>query len=337
MIAKLIKGKGFRGAVEYDLQPGKSVMLETNMAGSTPRALASEFGAVRAMRPRLSKVVCHVSLSIHPEERLTDDQWREAAHAWMQGMGFVNNQYIISRHTDAEHPHIHILVNRVTLDGQVVSDAHDYKRQEPIMRGLERQFGLRMVAPSQEVGRASLSKGELEHSLRTGEASARMRLQDAVDTALGHGCQMDMFRDRLALVGVEVRLNTASTGFVSGISFALDGVAFKGSKLGKGYAWNSLQQRGLRHEQDRGRSQQELGNGAWLGREMGRGHQDATDAGFGRGRHAPGQACSFEQTGIPSSQEYVGGDFSFAELAAGHQEREREREIIRSRSQGLSR
>ena len=306
------------------------------MAGSTPRALASEFGAVRAMRPRLSKAVCHVSLSIHPDERLTDDQWREAAHAWMQGMGFVNNQYVISRHTDA-HPHIHILVSRVSLDGQVVSDAHDYKRQEPIMRSLERQFGLRMVAPSQEVVRASLSKGELEHSLRTGEASARMRLQNAVDTALGQGCSLDTFRDRLALVGVEVRLNTASTGFVSGISFALAGVAFKGSKLGKGYTWNSLQQRGLRHEQDRGRSQQELGNGAWLGREMGRSHQDATDAGIGRGRHAPGQACSFEQAGIPSGQEYVGGDLSFAELAAGHQEREREREIVRSRSQGLSR
>jgi len=337
VIAKLIKGKGFRGAVEYDLQPGKSVLLETNMAGETPRALASEFGAVRVMRPRLAKVVCHTSLSIHPDERLTDDQWREAAHAWMQGMGFVNNQYIISRHTDAKHPHIHILVNRIMLDGQVVSDSHDYKRQETIVRGLERQFGLRMVPPSQEVGRTAPKKGELEHSLRTGEASARMRLQNAVDTALGRGCPLDAFRDRLALVGVKVRLNTASTGFVSGISFALDGVAFKGSKLGKSYTWNSLQQRGLRHEQDRGRSQQELGNGAWLGREMGRSHQDAADAGFGRGRHAPGQACSFEQTGIPSGQEYVGGDFALAELAAGHKEREREREIIRQRGQDLSR
>jgi hypothetical protein len=337
VIAKLIKGKGFRGAVEYDLQPDKSVLLETNMAGETPRALASEFGAVRALRPRLAKAVCHASLSIHPDERLTDDQWREAAHAWMQGMGFVNNQYIISRHTDAAHPHIHILVNRITLDGQVVSDAHDYKRQEPIMRGLERQFGLRMVPPSQEVGRASLTKGELEHSLRTGEASARIRLQNAVDTALARGCLLEIFCDRLTLVGVEVRLNMASTGFISGISFALDGVAFKGSKLGKSYTWNSLQQRGLRHEQDRGRSQQELGNGAWLGREMGRNHQDAADAGFGRGRHASGTVGPFEQAGALSSQEQCGNDRSFAEFAEGDKEREREREVIRQRGQDLSR
>ena len=42
MIAKLIKGKGFRGALEYDLKQGKGVLLETNMAGQTPKELASQ-------------------------------------------------------------------------------------------------------------------------------------------------------------------------------------------------------------------------------------------------------------------------------------------------------
>jgi len=326
MIGKIIKGSGFRGAVEYDLQPGKSVLLETNMAGSTPRSFAAEFRAVRAMRPGLGRAVGHVSISVHPDERLTDDQWRETAHAWMQGMGFVNNQYIISRHTDAAHPHIHILVNRITLDGQVVSDAHDYKRQEPIMRSLERQFGLRMVTPSQEAGRKSPTKGELEHSLRTGETSSRMRLQNAVDTALDRGCSLDVFQDRLALVGVEVRLNTASTGFISGISFSLDGVAFKGSKLGKSYTWNTLQQRGLRHEQDRRRSEEELGDG------IGRGW-----SGSGGSCDAPGSARPAEQTGVFASQEYCRGDFTFGEPRENNKERHREREVRLPRSQGISR
>ncbi|MHC1710811.1 MAG: relaxase/mobilization nuclease domain-containing protein [Solidesulfovibrio sp.] len=328
MIGKIIKGSGFRGAVEYDLQPGKSVLLETNMAGSTPRSFAAEFGVVRAMRPGLGIAVGHVSISIHPDERLTDDQWREAAHTWMQGMGFVNNQYIISRHTDAAHPHIHILVNRITLDGQVVSDAHDFKRQEPIMRRLEQHFGLRMVPPSQEVGRTSPTKGELEHSLRTGEASSRMRLQNAVDTALDRGCSLEVFRDRLALVGVEVRLNTASTGFISGISFSLDGVAFKGSKLGKNYTWNALQQRGLRHEQDRRRSEEELGLGDGIGRGW---------SGIGGSRDASGSPFLAEQAGIFEGQEYGRSDFTFGEPRENNKECHREREVSRSRSQGLSR
>ncbi len=36
MIAKAKTGRGFRGAVEYDLQEGKSVLLDTNLAGHAP-------------------------------------------------------------------------------------------------------------------------------------------------------------------------------------------------------------------------------------------------------------------------------------------------------------
>ena len=56
-----------------------------------------------------------------------------------------------------------------------------------------------------------------------------------------------------------MRLNKASTGFVSGISFALGDVTFKGSKLGKGYTWGALQLRGLLHEQDRRIEEHEQG------------------------------------------------------------------------------
>jgi len=43
MSAKLIKGKGFRGALEYDLKQGKGVLLETNMAGQTPKENSVSF------------------------------------------------------------------------------------------------------------------------------------------------------------------------------------------------------------------------------------------------------------------------------------------------------
>lgn len=250
MIAKCIKGTGFRGAVAYDLQPHKSLLLETNMAGQTPRELAKEFGAIRVLRPKLSKAVCHVSISLSPEEHLNDEQWRHVAQTWLEEMGFSNSQYIVSRHTDAAHDHIHILANRVTFDGKVVSDAHDYKRQEVIMRRLEKELGLRVLHSSHEGQRTALCKGEVEKALRTGNAPIRTLLQELVDTALMDCPSVSRFCQKLHAWGVEVRLNQATTGRISGISFAKDGVAFKGSKLGKGYTWKGLQERGLRHEQD---------------------------------------------------------------------------------------
>ena len=319
MIAKCIKGKGFRGAAEYDLQPHKSILLESNMAGHTPRALAAEFGAVRALRPRLTKAVCHVSLSLHPDERLTDDQWRKAAHSWLSGMGFVNNQYVISRHTDAAHPHIHILVNRVTMDGKVVSDAHDYKRQEPIMRRLEQDFGLRQVKSSQEVARSAPTKGETEHALRTGEPSVRMRLQTLVDTTLGSGQDFDDFCHGLAAKGVEVRLNKASTGYVSGVSFSLEGIAFKGSKLGKGYTWNALQQRGLYYEQNRGVEKNEF-------------HSERR-----RSSEAGNTPESSEHAGRRKDQELEGVDKAYEGIADRYLSGGSRSRSSRSPSEGLSR
>lgn len=251
MIAKLIKGSGFRGALDYDLRQSKGYLLETNMAGDDPRTLAREFGQVRALRPNLTKAVCHVSIGLPPGETLTDEQWREVAHAYLEGMGYNDSQYVISRHTDAEHQHIHILANRISMTGEVVSDSRDYQRQEAVMRRLERELGLTVVKPSREAMRRAPTKGEIEHALRTGKASTKQRLQQMVDVAVKDKPTLDQFTTRLDTVGVEVIPNVASTGLISGISFRLEGVMMKGSDLGRGYTWGNLQKRGVQYGQGR--------------------------------------------------------------------------------------
>lgn len=36
-------------------------------------------------------------------------------------MGFTDNQFVVTRHSDTEHEHV--LVNRITMGGDVVSDS----------------------------------------------------------------------------------------------------------------------------------------------------------------------------------------------------------------------
>lgn len=328
----MIKGTGFRGALEYDLRQEKGQLLDTNMAGSDPRSLAREFGEVRALRPNLTKAVCHVSLSIAPGERLTDGQWRDVAQKYLESMGFKDSQYVVTKHTDTEHPHIHILANRVTMKGEVVSDSHDYKRQEAIMRRLEREYGLSQVAPSRETARKAMSKGEIEHVLRTGEASARTRLQGLIDNAIKEKQKLRAVINRLAQDGVETKLNQASIGRISGISFSLDGVALKGSDLGKAYSWNSLQKRGLHHEQIRYGAGHEHG----FGQGAGEGAPDSrpgTERGGSVG-NAPESAATARHAEIEKQRRI---DEGFERLARAYQGRELEREAVRERSKGLSR
>ena len=250
MIAKMVKGRGFRGALEYDLKKG--YVIDSNMAGKTPRELAAEFGEIRKLRPNLGKAVLHVSLSAAPGEKLTDEQWREIGQRYLRGMGFTDNQFIITRHTDTEHEHIHILANRITHAGEVVSDGQDYKRQETIMREIERDYGLQRVAPSIEAERKAPTKGEIEQALRTRQPSTRQQLQQLCDAA-AKGCgSFTEYVERLEAVGVEVIPTVQQGGAkLSGIQYRLDGVVMKGSDLGKSYAAAGIQKRGVTYDKDR--------------------------------------------------------------------------------------
>ena len=252
MIAKAVKGKGFRGALQYDLDKEQGRIIDTNMAGENPRELAAEFGEIRKLRPNLGKAVLHVSLSAALGENLTDAQWSEIGKRYLDGMGLEKNQFVITRHTDTEHQHIHILANRIRFDGSVTSDSQDYKRQETLMRDIERDYGLQRVAPSHEAERKAPTKGEIEGSLRTGQPSARQQLQQLADAA-AKGCRsFTAYQERLEAAGVElvpvVQLEGAK---LSGLSYRLDGVTMKGSDLGKSYSPAGLAKRGVTYEQDR--------------------------------------------------------------------------------------
>ena len=202
MIAKAVKGASFKGAVSYDLDPEKGVFLDTNMAGETPAELTAEFEAIRDLRPGLGKAVLHVSLTAAPGDQLSDEQWREIGQQFRAGMGLDHNQYVLTRHTDTDHDHIHIVANRIDLAGQVVSDSHDYQRMHTLMREIERDYGLQEVT-SQPAERHAPTKGELERTLRTGEVSTRHQLQALCDGAAQDCRSLTTYIERLEAVGVE--------------------------------------------------------------------------------------------------------------------------------------
>lgn len=252
MIAKAIKGKGFRGALDYDLGKEQGRLIDTNMEGQTPRALAKEFSEIRKLRPTLGKAVLHVSLSAAPDERLSDATWTDIGQRYLAGMGLTGNQYVITRHEDTEHEHIHLVVNRIGFDGKVVSDSHDYRRQEALMREIERDYQLQPVEASRDVIKRPATRGEIEEGLRTGVASTKQRLQHLCDAAL-RGCgSYTEYAERLEAAGVElVPVTQLGDTKLSGLSYVLDGVMMKGSDLGKGYSPAGLSKRGVSYEQGR--------------------------------------------------------------------------------------
>jgi hypothetical protein len=164
------------------------------------------------------------------------------AQAYLKGMEFSGSQYVVYRHTDRDHDHIHVIASRVRLtDGTAVRDSWQYRRSEVLIRQLEQEFGLQQTHSSWERQERSPTTGEIRRSRRTGEPSKRVELQRAVREALQQCQSLESFIEALALQGVSVRLRRSVSGKIQGISYELDGIAFQGRKLGKDYTWQSIE------------------------------------------------------------------------------------------------
>jgi MobA/VirD2-like, nuclease domain len=235
-------GSGFRGTLDYDLKPSKQAeLLGGPMRAQTARGLAQEFGDWRALNEAVTKPVFHCSLAAAPEDHLTAERWLELAGVFTAAMGYENSPWIAIRHHDRAIDHIHIVASRIDNQGRYVPNHLEKKRSQEICREIEKDFGLRQLRSRSP--RAAPTRNDIAVFERTGLVTVKARLQEHVDLAARDRPTMSQFVERLEAQGVEVRANLAATDRVAGVSFAYDGVAFKGSDLGRGYSWLQLQKR----------------------------------------------------------------------------------------------
>ncbi|MEW2821931.1 relaxase/mobilization nuclease domain-containing protein, partial [Escherichia coli] len=143
---------------------------------------------------------------------------------------------------DTDKEHIHIVANRVGLDGSVWLGQHSAFNTIAACERLEVKHGLTITQSlkGQKSDVSAPTKNEIEQALRTGEKPARIVLQNALQAAMVGKPDLQTFIDRVQAVGIEPRFNVASTGNVAGVSFSVGDVAFKGSQLGKKYSWNTI-------------------------------------------------------------------------------------------------
>ena len=224
MTADQVKGKGFRGALRYNLQKlekGLAIVLDTSFSLVKEQPIMKEIALVKMLRPNLAKYFYHTSINFPPVENLPDDQIKKIASEYLLEMGFIQHQYILFRHFDADHPHVHVLVNRIGYDGSVVSDSKDYYRSEQELRKLEKQYGLTEVISSRQAQERAMTKNELEMMKRTDEPSVKMKLQVLIKGLMKEKLTTEQFISRLENSGINVLFNQASTGFVSGISYGM--------------------------------------------------------------------------------------------------------------------
>ncbi|MEP2670483.1 MAG: relaxase/mobilization nuclease domain-containing protein [Cyclobacteriaceae bacterium] len=258
MTGNQIKGKGFRGALRYNLEKvekGIAEVLDHSFVSVCEKSIMKEIQMVRAQRPNLQKYFYHTSINFPPCEDLASDTMKQIGQDYMVANGFTQHQFIMFRHHDADHPHLHILVNRIGYDGKVLSDSNDFARSEKVMRELEIRYDLTKVNSSSQARERAMTKNELEMMKRTNEPSQKMKVQVLIRCVLQEkqGMATSEFIKALEDKGINSLFNQASTGYVSGISYGYEGIIIKGAKLGNDFKWGSIKN-SINYEQERDRT-----------------------------------------------------------------------------------
>ena len=96
------------------------------------------------------------------------------ANEYLEKMGYGNTQSLIVRHSDRQHPHLHICINRIGNDGKTISDRNEKYRSTKICRELTERYGLTLGKGKKAVNR---------HRLR-GEDKLRYEIFDGIKAAL---------------------------------------------------------------------------------------------------------------------------------------------------------
>ena len=238
MIGKLKKGSSFAGCIRYVTGKDEAKILASDgVLLGTNAEMTQSFELQRQLNLRIKKPVGHIALSFKPEDkpRLTDEFMAKIALEYMQMMGINDTQFIIVRHHNTYNPHCHIVYNRINNEGKLISDAHDYRRNEQVTKALKSKYGLTYGTDKSKTNTRKLRNAE----------RAKYEIHNAVKDALIVVENWHKFKNELAKRGVHLELvyKDKERTKVQGIRFCKDGYSFKGTQISRDYSFGKLNAR----------------------------------------------------------------------------------------------
>ncbi len=122
------------------------MVLETEgVRGHHYKLMAADFEDQRSMRPSLTKAVFHAILSFYPGEKIGDVNLVEIAKEYLEKMGITDTQFSITKHTDRNHPHLHVITNLVNNKGETIKDNWIGLRGKKVAQQLTIKYGLKQA------------------------------------------------------------------------------------------------------------------------------------------------------------------------------------------------
>lgn len=235
MIAKIVKGSNFKGVVSYILDKEKDakILVYDGLFAENKGTITGSFEAQARMNPKVTKPVGHIALAFskQDEHRLTDCAMAGIALEYLKKMGITDTQFLIVRHFDKEHPHVHIAFNRITNDGRTISDRNERIRSTRICKELTRKYNLYFANGKEQVKLHRLKEPD----------KTKYGLYAILKIEVARCENWRQLMANLEKQGVEVRFKyKGKSDDIQGVIFSKNGYTFSGSKIDRRFSYSKI-------------------------------------------------------------------------------------------------
>ena len=235
MIAKIVKGSGFREVTGYIIDSKKDarIIAHAGLFIEDVNTITKAFEAQAGMNPKVSRPVVHIALGFSKEDesRLTSRIMAEIALEYMGRMGIRNTQFFIARHFDKEHPHVHIAFNRIANNGRTISDRNERIRSARICKEITRKYSLYLASGKEQVK---------QHRLKEPDKT-KYGLYSILKSEVSRCGNWNILAANLKKQGVEIRFKyKGNSDEVQGVVFTMNGYSFSGSKIDRRFSYSKI-------------------------------------------------------------------------------------------------
>lgn len=151
MVVRMKNGKNIRGALSYNenkVRTGKAELILAARFGCETSNLSfsqklKRFSVLNDNCTRSGYNTVHISLNFSPDDTLDTEMMQAIAQDYMQQLGFEKQPYLVYRHDDTAHPHLHIVTTPVKPNGSSIN-LHNLvqRKSEPARKAIEESYQL---------------------------------------------------------------------------------------------------------------------------------------------------------------------------------------------------
>ncbi|MDV3950582.1 hypothetical protein CMT75_18870, partial [Elizabethkingia anophelis] len=196
MVSKAKSIKGSAKSIEYiqnDKELGLAIELDRNgIVSDHPSEILQEFRLMQEANQKCDKNTISIVISPSDERAFTNEELRDIGKHHLEKLGLSDHQYLMTRHGSTDHPHIHILANRIDEKGKALNDSHISLKSQTISENLSKELGLYTAKDWQKVR-------HLE------QLPIKKEIQMSHQFALQHSKNYTEYKDLMRGKGIEIK------------------------------------------------------------------------------------------------------------------------------------